>query len=210
MKKLTALFIIAISIAFASCGEKVKELKEAGEAVQNLAEAAKTMEKSQEAVNAKLEDRKKRGDTLAMDYKKLQEFLPKSIDGYTAGQPEGSAMNMQGASFSQAKIEFKKGNDVIEIELTDYNATIGLYQAAAAIFSMNITNDNKEYLEKTFDPQVPGAFAFEKFYKIDKRAELTYAVGYRFILSMHANNQTSTDFLKKVAQSMKLADLAKM
>ena len=75
-----------------------------------------------------------------MDYKDLQNYLPSSVNGYEAGEPSGSTMNMQGMSFSSAEIEFtNQDGDNVRVTLLDYTSAIMMYQAATAMWTAGIS-----------------------------------------------------------------------
>ncbi len=209
---LIALFLIA---GFFSCGEKADEMKEAMKVLQNAPEIAKKAEEAQKSMtkaDEKLKERRAKGDTLAMHYSKLQEYLPKSISGYEAEDPTGETANYGMYSFSTAGIKFKKsgGSDNIKIQLVDYNAAYGMYSGLTVWAAMGISIDNDQKYEKTFDPGIHDAVAYEEFNKKNKDAKVTYALGYRFLLTIEASNQNGTDYIKGVANSMNLKNLASM
>jgi len=213
MKSLSVLIIAIFAFVLVSCGEKARELKNAMELAKNAPEMAKNMEKSQNAAQAKIDERKKKGDTLAMPYQKLQQYLPTALAGYKAETPGGESMNMPGMSYSNASIRFTKENtptpDNVTIELLDYNQVGAMFTAATFWMSGYSREDAKGY-EKTFNPGINNVFGFEKFEKERKYAELTYAIGYRFILTIKGYNQTDGEALKNIGKSMKLSELAGM
>lgn len=196
-----------------SCGEKVDELKKAAEFVQKAPEMAKNIEKSANEAEAIREQRVKRGDTLAMNYEKLITYLPSSIAGYEAEEPSGESINVMGLSYSTASRRFvQKGGDIskeIEVTLIDYVAVESLYMAATYWLS-GYSRENAESYDKTFDPGIKNVFALDHFEKKDKRGEVTYGLGYRFLLKISSDGIDNTDILKNVAKSMKLEELAKM
>jgi hypothetical protein len=51
---------------------------------------------------------------------------------------------------------------------------------------------------------------WEDFHKKTKEVDVTLGIGYRFYLTVHADNQESTEFAKSVAKSMDLSKLASM
>lgn len=211
----TQLYLIAFLPLFflLSCGEKVDELKKAAEFVQKAPEMAKNMEQSANEAKAIREQRVKRGDTLAMHYEKLQAYLPSSIPGYEAEEPSGETMNNMGFSYSTATRRFvQKGGDMskeIEVTLVDYIAVESLYMAATYWLS-GYSRESAESYDKTFDTGIKNVFALDHFDKKDKRGEVTYGVGYRFLLKISGNRIDNTDILKNVAKSMKLEELARM
>ncbi len=215
MKLLFSLIIGLFALILVSCGEKAKEIKDAVELAQKAPEMAKNMQSAQDISKVRWEERKKKGDTLSLPFKKLEEFIPASIIGYKSEDPAGQNMNMQGLSYSESSRKYVKENaggvaEDIEIKLVDYNATQDLFSAAFFWMSTNFSREDGNGYERTIDIGVKEVPGFEKYTKSSKTAELTFAVGYRFILTIRAENQANTDFTKSIARSMKLADLAKM
>ena len=108
--------ISAFFFAFASCtgGSADEKKNQAAEKPKNVFEAfgkiAGAMAGGATGVDEAVKVRRAKGDTLAMHYTELQKFLPTVLDGYTAKEPDGSTVNMMGASYSNAEIRFKNGN----------------------------------------------------------------------------------------------------
>jgi hypothetical protein len=212
MKSLVLIFSILSFSIFFSCGEKKEEIQEGVKAITQAPDIAKNIETEQKYLDAKREERQKRGDTLAMSYKQLQQYLPSSVDSYTAEAPEGESVTAMGGSFSSAERRFVKqiGDEQadVQVSLFDYNSVYGIYSGAVAVWGMGYSVENDRELSKTFNPGIEGSAGFEHLDKENKNAEVTYALGGRFILTVKASNQENTDFVKKVAQSMKLNELA--
>jgi hypothetical protein len=160
------------------------------------------------AAAEKLKERRAKGDTLAMAYADLQKYLPASIDGYTAGKPEGGSVNMGKISYSGANITFKKDNgDFVKVTLADYNQAYNLYTSATAMWTMGVSmdNDEKKVNSVKLDNTVGG---FEEFNKKNKQAVITCGIGSRFLLGIEANNQADIQMVESVAKSMDLSKLA--
>lgn len=208
---------IAFTLVMSGCGgcDKINEIKQSAENVHELGKAA---EHSQEAANVaeqRRDERRKRGDTLAMPYQDLQKFLPSSVSGYKAEEPSGSTMNMSGMSFSTAKRDFVQSSEAsgessrISVELFDYNSAFDIYSGLTILWGANFSMEDDEKYTKTFDPGIKDVTGFEEYYKKDKNANVTYAIGGRFILTIKADgNQSGTDFAKGIAKSMNLGELA--
>jgi len=165
MKKILLLIIAVSFIGFIGCGEKAQELKDTADAMKTIQEAASNMEETQNAAEAYRAERKKRGDTLAMAYTKLQEFLPASIAGYERQEPEGESMNMGEVSFSQASVRFVKkaadgSENYVNVHIYDYNQTYNLYAGIIAFWKAGYQKEDANSFEKTFDPGIKNAGAF--------------------------------------------------
>jgi hypothetical protein len=196
-----------------SCGSDNKgtviESKDGKVSVDNLQEAGEQMEKAVIDAEKRRAERIKRGDTLAMNYKDLQAFLPE-ISGYTKkGKAGGETISMPGlGSFSTAEQEYEQGEKEIEIQLMDYNQSAMGYTTATAMFGMNIQVENDQEKSGTFDTGIDGVRGYEQVSKTDQRVELMYAIADRFFLTIKSTGSNDADALKKIAQSMKLSELA--
>lgn len=157
----------------------------------------------------KMQERRAKGDTLAMNYKDLQKYLP-AIDGYTKGEPGGGMVNMPGMSFSNAEAQYTDADGhTVRIEIIDYNQAYAGYTAATAMWAMGISveNDDEKAGGVKLDDNVAG---WEVFKKKDGRATVTLGVGYRFWVNVEADNQKDTEWVKSVAKMVDLDKLAAM
>ena len=214
MKKLqyTLLTILFFGILI-SCGSDKKstviESKDGKVRVENLKEAGEQMEKAVNDAEKRRADRIKRGDTLAMNYKELQAYLPE-ISGYTKkGKAGGETVSMPGlGSFSNAEQEYENGDKEIEIQIMDYNQSVMGYSTATAMFGMNIQVENDQEKSGSFDTGIEGVRGYEQVSKTEQRAELMYAIADRFFLTIKSNGSNDAEALKRIAKSMKLSELA--
>jgi hypothetical protein len=144
----------------------------------------------------------------ALNYKDLQTYLPSSLSGYTAGEPGGSSMNMQGMSFSNADITFTNdAGDKVEINLMDYKGAANMFQAATAMWSggMSFEDDDSKAWSVEWSDDIVGWAVIEKN---DKAVQLALGIGERFFLSIEATNRTDFSFVENIAKGMKLEELA--
>lgn len=211
MKKLSITLIFAFVIGFIGCGDKVKEIKDAAEGVSKLAEAGKTMEANAEKAKAKREERVKKGDTLAIDYNKLYEFIPESISGYKAEGKEGQMLEMGDVSYSSAMQKYTKegASESAEVSIIDYNATYELFQSSLDLVTMFEIDDNQK-TQKKFDIGVADVTAVESYDKQTKEANIIIGVGWRFYISIRVENQANCNLAKDIAKNMNLKALATM
>lgn len=206
--------LITATIFLISCGKEAQEAKQAFDILKDLPEKAQKMEQQADLVQKKQEERRQRGDTLAMPYQKLQEFLPKNISEYGDAKLSGESMNWGGFSMSKASANFYKEQPDgktknLSIELIDYNENYGLY-AGLIFWSAGYSREDEYGFERTFNPGFENVWALEKFEKQDGTAELVYAISYRFLMTLRADNQKDTEFLKSVAKKVDIAKLAKL
>lgn len=216
MRKLAHLSLSAmIAISLISCGSKTDEPKEVEtpkpdnpiEALNNMATESQN---AQQEAEKKLAERRAKGDTLAMPYAELMKYLPESLDGYKRGDPDGASMNMPGASYSTANVDFTNDKgERVKVTIVDYNQAYGLYTGATAMWAMGMSIDTPE--EKAqgvkFDGNIAG---WEQFRKKSGDATVTLGVGYRFWVQVEADGQKDTEWVKSVAKMVDLKTLSEM
>lgn len=198
-------FSLVFVLGILSCGQKAEDAKNATTVLSNLDDVADAMKDAQ----SKVEERRAKGDTLAIPHQDLQKYLPNSISGYEKdGEPDGESVNMMGASFSKISQKYKKGDAEAEVSIVDYNAAYSMYGAATAVWAMGLSVDNKE--ESMKGVEISGAKGMESFKKSSKSASVVLGVAERFLITVEAQNQTDTEFVKEVAKSIDISTLSKM
>lgn len=209
---ISCISLLFLAIFINSCGQKVQELENVAKVVKNLPEASEKANATSEIANKKIEERKAKGDTLAMNFKELINYLPKSIDGYKSADPEGSSTNAMGFSFSQASNTYSKmigdKEESIRIELVDYNASYEYLTGIAYWTTLNISTESSKGFERTTKADIDNAYAYEKYDNESKSGSITYILGYRFILTINGENINSFDELKSIANKIDLKKLA--
>lgn len=209
MKKNFLLLAGAIFL-LGSC-EQAQQAKESYSALSKLSEAGKNMSAGLDKAKEERAEREKRGDTLSLPYKELQQYLPAAVSGYTPGELKGQSQKMSGMAFSSAERTFTKAPDEeVEVSLIDYNGSNALYQGAAAMMGLGIEQEDDEHTVGPTAVKIDGVKGMDTFYKKEGRAEMTLAVGGRFLLTLKANKQKDLALLKSVAEDMDLEKLAKM
>ncbi len=209
MKKNFLLLASAVFL-FASC-EQAKQAKESYSALSKLSEAGKDMSANMDKAKEERAEREKRGDTLSLPYKELEQYLPTTVAGYTPGELKGQSQKMSGLAFSTAERTYTKApEEDVEVSLIDYNGSNTLYQGAAAMMSLGIEQEDDEHSIGPTAVKADGVKGMDTFYKKDGRAEMTLAVGGRFLLTLKAGKQKDMTLLKSVAESMDLEKLAKL
>src|SRR5687768_17320566 len=121
------------------CGE-IQEAREQAEAISQLAEGVEKMAESQDEAQKFMEERKLKGDTVAMSSDELKAFLPTAIDGYKPkAEPSVARSDMGGFSFSTAEQEWvalssadTNNPALIKISLTDWGGSEGGYAIMGA------------------------------------------------------------------------------
>lgn len=205
----TALVFTLISCGMGGKKDDSTTVTNANAAVAAAA-ADNAVKNSMDDANAKIKERRAKGDTLAMPYTDLQKYLPQSVDGYTADPPTGASMNMMKMSYSSAVVRFKKDNgDWVRVTIVDYNQASSLYNSATAMWSMGLTVDSPE--EKANGIKVDNTNGgWQVYKKKTKNAIVTVGVGYRFWVQAEANNQDDADKVLSIVKSVDLAKLASL
>jgi hypothetical protein len=205
--------LILFSFLLISCGfgknKTTIQTKDGEVSINDIKNAGEQMKDAMDEAQKKKEERIKRGDTLAMNYKELQTYLPNPAGYEKDGNPEGESVNMMGmGSWSKAEQRYKNGDKTLKVEIMDYNQSAMGYTAAAAMFGMNIQIENDREKSGTFDPGISGVRGYEQMYKERKEANVTYAIANRFVLTIRSNGSNDLEELKTIAKSMNLAELA--
>jgi hypothetical protein len=203
MKKIiqrTIVFTLLVFVASCSC-ERYEEAKNAVNAVKNLAENAENIQESMEDANDRMEERKKRGDTIAIHYEQLAEYLPESFDGYEKeGEMDGGTTKTPGlGSYSNVGQRYLNADgDKVEINIMDYNTAYAIYTTTMAAYAsgFEIDNTNEQIKGFEYSDDVKG---WTMLQKKDHVAEAYAGVSDRFHITVHADNQESIDFVMDVA-----------
>lgn len=209
MKK-NLLLLAAAVVLLASC-EQAHQAKESYSNLSKLSDASKDISASLDKAKEERTEREKRGDTLSLPYKELQQYLPTTVAGYTPGELKGQSQKMSGMAFSTAERTFTKGpDDEIEVSIIDYNGSNALYQGAAAMMSLGLEQEDDEHMMGPTSVKADGVKGMDNFNKKEGSAEMTLAVGGRFLLTLKADKQKDMSLLKSVAEDMDLEKLAKL
>lgn len=196
---------LMILMALASC-ETVQKVKEAKEAVEATVEASQAVEQNSKIV----EERRAKGDTLAMPYAELQKFLPATAEGFVKdGEPIGESVNQMGVSFAQAEQKFKDGkNGSLTVQIHDYNLFYGMI-GAMTMMAAGFSSDDETKRQAGVDFGIEGVTAFEEYLKKDKIAKVTCSVNERFLVFVEAENQVDTKAVQAIAKKIAEGELYK-
>ncbi len=204
---------LTICVCLTACGEKAKEAQNAFNNLKNLAESAENMQEELEEQNEKLKERKARGDTIAMHYEELAEYLPKDMGAYQSeGDPEGSTSQAPGmGSVSAVSQRYVNENgDQVVVELVDYVGAFSMYTSMFSVYAAGFEVDNAdEHLKGfTINENIKG---WQIYHKKTKKAEVNAGIAGRFMLIVEADNQPSINFVKEIiTEEMRMEELAKM
>ena len=211
MKKFNLFLLAFATIVLIACGGEEKSQDDNIDVEKNpLGAAMKMAQNMQEKAEKMQKNMEERKDAKAMHYEELMKYLPNEIDGYTAEEPDGGTVEMQGTSYSNADITFKnEAGDRVKISLLDYNAALSMYSMATAMWSSGLKIDTKDELAQSFNinDQISG---WETFKKKTGKASVVLGINDRFMLTVEADKQENCDNVKSIAKSMDLDKLASL
>jgi len=205
-----ALTVVA-GLVFLGCGEKAQEARNAMDAVEQLARASTDIAEGQDEAEQFYQERREKGDTLAMGYADLQGFLPSPPSGYEpAGEPEGFSQSMGGFSMSQAEQTFTKPADAegnapsIQVTLIDFGGSEIGYGMMALPMMMNMSQEDAHHRMRTLTMDTPHTWASEEYNKDSKDAKVTAVTRYRYVITVEASNQTEdqSQWLKDLVEDI--------
>jgi hypothetical protein len=207
----TYCLLITSSICFWSCGSNEPTITEKDGKVEinNIMGAGEKIKESMETYQSKKEERIKKGDTLSMHYKELEKYLPEIPGFEKKREAKGEMVNMpMYGGWSNTKQEYEGAGGHIKVDLTDYNQSSGGFTMAIAAFGLNMQVENDREKSGSFDTGIPEVKGYEKLVKKSGRVTLLYAISDRFFLQLFGRDGVTAEDLKKVANSMSLAELA--
>ena len=115
-----------------------------------------------------------------MNYKELHSYLPETVSGYEAGEPDGQTTTMQGMSFSSAEIRFTDASgNYVHITLLDYIAAVNMYRAATAMWNAGMSFEDDETSAKSIQ-WADNIVGWQEYRKKDREAKLALGIGERF------------------------------
>ena len=198
-------FILSMTISsvvlLSGCGgnkeaeEEKEKSKSTVEALQQFADKAKDMQ-SKEPVDP-------------VDFRKLKELLPETIEGLTRKESSGEKNGAMGFTISRAEAKYTGDADAsVHVEIFDTGGVAGVATMALAAWTMaDIDKETDNGYEKT--TKLEGYKGFEKYNNDNKSGELNVLVGDRYVVNVNGNNVTM-DKLKSILANLdlhKLSDL---
>ncbi len=207
LRTVVALMVAALLV---SCGGETKELAQSINTIKDIAGSTDQIETSTNALEKRRQERKANGDTLAIPADKLAEMLPNTINGFTAQEAEKQSLEVPGMSYTQASRQYTSNDATITATIADYNSSEAGFGLQTMLFSVKIRIDNADKTEGTFQTGNPLINGYESIDKHSGSANVKYAVGGRFIITIESTKAKSLDELKAIAASMDLDKLATM
>lgn len=202
---------LIVAVGVIGCGEKAQEARNAANALQAVAEAGTGMVDRQKEAEKFYNERKEKGDTVAVAYTELQKFLPSAPSDYAAAEePSGSSQSMGAFSMSQTEQTFTKpaGPDgsipTIKVSIVDFGGTQAAYGMMAMPMMMNLSQEDAHHRMRTIKIGTPYTWGSEEYNKDDKSAKVTLITRYRYVISVEAMNQgeDKTGMAKDLAEDI--------
>jgi hypothetical protein len=190
------------AVLLSHCGKKAAEQQSALEQMQKAAEQSK---QAAEAMQKSMTGDKK--PVPPVSFKVLMEFLPKSVEGLTAGTPEGETTTMNEWSFAFAKNSFEgtDGNTSANVEIFDYAYISMLYAPYQILLNMNYNRESSKGYERS--TKIADSPAFTKWEEESKYSEVTVLISERFIVKCETRGLPD-GIAKKIVESIDLKKLA--
>jgi len=206
--------LVCVTVA-AACGKSAEQqaaeeaAQAAATAAQNAAQSAASsatdMGKALEGFANALAGGAAGATTVEpVTFQSLIAILPE-MDGWERDQPRGERMTMP-VPFSQAEVVYRKGDSRVEVKVVD----TGFAQILIAPFSMMMatgySRESSEGHEKAVT--VDGHPGMEQWRSAENRAELTVAVGKRFMVTVEGSKVPDAAALRAFTSAMNLGALA--
>jgi hypothetical protein len=188
---------VATALTLVGCGDQAAEVRNAVNAVQVAATAGSKMEDAAKEAERFQQERVAKGDTLAMPYAELQQYLPAAVEGYTAaGEPSGSSQSAAGFSMSQSEQSWVGPAAAdgtmpeVQISLVDFGGTQQGYAMMAAPMMMGFSQEDAHRRVGSVTLDVPYTVGWEEFDKDNKNSKITAVTRYRYVITVEARNQS--------------------
>ena len=201
----------ALAATLAACGGD-KPAADTGDALSQLSQAANqfanqlaTQAQTMTEGTAGAGDRK---PVLPVSFKVLMDYLPKSIDGMTAHEPQGETASIAGGQYSEAKAAFSSedGSRSAEVAIFDYAHIAMLYTPYRMMLNLKVNRESTRGYERTVE--LDGFPAFEKWENAGADSEIAVMVGDRFVVTVNTNGMDE-GAARKIVEGLDLKGLAK-
>ena len=203
-RNITLIFIsLILTLLITSCGKKEKEESLEEISVDEIVEKGEKVDNQMQSVEAKIEARRKRGDTVALDYKTMLTFIP-DLAGWEADKPEGSNLTVGGIKYSTASKSFKNSKgDEITIEIFDYNTSLGMLTSSTMWKNFGLESDNEDSYQKVSQYNgIKDSWIYEEINKVDKITNVNFSLNDRYFLTLTLSGQTDLNYAKELAEKV--------
>jgi hypothetical protein len=168
--------------------------------LESILEKGEKINKNIDNAEQQLEKRKKSGDTIALDWQQLGNFIP-DIPGYVRGEANGMNLKLDNLTYSNLSIQFTKGDNTIDIDVFDYNMAISLLTGVTGWRALEHSIDNKSlFMQVSKFPDIANSWIYEELNKDSQIATCALSLNDRYFVSVNATSQVNTDFVKSIAK----------
>jgi hypothetical protein len=151
------------------------------------------------------QERRGRGDTIALDDMTLQNFLPDTIPGYRCdGPPDGSTVVMEETSISNVVQNYASGRGrrrkKIRVEIIDFGGS-PLARGMMMPLMMELNSEDAHQRFRSMKLDLPYTFGYQQYSKDTKEANAMIGTRYRYLVTVGAANQKEdqTDLVMQIA-----------
>ncbi len=205
------LFVVpTLALLLTGCGacnkakQDIQNAKNIAEGYKNIAE---NLEENLTEQTEKMNARRASGDTTAMNYKDLANYLP-DLSGYDrVGEPKGESVNMMGFSHSQTTQKYVDGDKEIEITVIDFAGSYQMYTMAMAFFQSDLMIENDQQITKSEDLGIEDVNAWSEVSKVRDEAKIMIGAGSRFFITIE---QKGDKDVLSTAKALPLGDMGAM
>jgi hypothetical protein len=224
--KRAGIIAVALVIATVACGKSNAEKqaeeaqKQATEAQKQAADAQKqaaqsTEQAAQQAAKGLEQMAKGLGGMMAgggtdtkpvepVSFRDMQALFP-DVDGWQKAKPTGEKMSSP-FSFSQAEVEYTKGDSRIQVKMVDSGFNQLLLTPYAMFLTAGYEKETADGYEKS--TKVNGQPGWEKWNSASKNGELNALVGKRFLVTIEGSGIDDNKVLQDVAGKIDMGKLA--
>ena len=223
MRLIAITFIALSSLLLTSClcnkvkdvkdkmGDATRDIKNTKEVLENYKDIGKNVQKSMDKMEELAEKRRERGDTVAMKYQTMAEWMPE-IEGYTKLDPKGQRTKMAGISYSTLTQRYERmaedgSKDFLEIQLIDYNGSPSMYSMATALLNTDMEIDSDSETLRSYPIDIENVSAMETHKKKTGKTTITTGIAYRFFGTVKADSREDA---VKALESLPLKDMSKL
>jgi hypothetical protein len=182
-----AVIAAASAFAFVACGND-QASQDAVAALTQLSKAATDMAQQAAGGAAGLTGGKNVKPVPPVSFKKLIDYLPKSVEGMKASEPEGETTSALGGQwqYSEAKVSYVgQSGQGAEVDIFDYAHIPVMYASFKALTRINVNSESTKGYQRTV--LMDGYTAYEEWNSDSKRSEMTVLVGDRFVVHTQVN-----------------------
>lgn len=192
--------------AIACGGGQSKEAKAAEQVAQQAQANAEQMSKSLESMAKGMTG----GDPAVkqvdpVSFRDLQSVFPDQFAGWERDNPTGERMT-QPVSFSEASVNFRKGDASLSLKITDTGFSQMLLAPYAMFLTVGYERESGDSYEKS--TKVGEFPAWTRWNKSEKSGELNVVVGNRFLVQIEGNDIGDEKPLSQLAAATNLKKLA--